>query len=116
MVKNHLLNPNEFWGQYVIPTISRSDAAFNACRTLLGALDAKGLMKWDEAFPDGSFAQAKKGAIRSAKTKRGQGTKWIVMGDGEGVPLKPIVTSSVAPAKNSKRRAWKECRPRSCRT
>ena len=28
MVKEHLLNPSEFWGPYVIPTISRSDAAF----------------------------------------------------------------------------------------
>ena len=28
MIKSHLLNPDEFWGQYVIPTISRSDAAF----------------------------------------------------------------------------------------
>jgi len=28
MVKEHLLNPKEFWGQYVIPTISRSDPAF----------------------------------------------------------------------------------------
>ena len=33
-----------------------------AWRTLLGALDAKGLLKWDEAFLDGSFAPAKKGA------------------------------------------------------
>jgi hypothetical protein len=28
MVKEHLLNPKEFWGEYVIPTISRNDAAF----------------------------------------------------------------------------------------
>lgn len=28
MVKEHLLNANEFWGQYVIPTISRNDGAF----------------------------------------------------------------------------------------
>jgi hypothetical protein len=28
MVKEHLLNPKEFWGKYVIPTISRNDAAF----------------------------------------------------------------------------------------
>jgi hypothetical protein len=28
MVKEHLLNPKEFWGKYVIPTISRDDAAF----------------------------------------------------------------------------------------
>lgn len=28
MVQEHLLNPKEFWGMYVIPTISRSDPAF----------------------------------------------------------------------------------------
>jgi transposase len=38
-----------------------------AWRTLLGALDANGLLRWDEAFLDGSFAPAKKGAMQSAK-------------------------------------------------
>ena len=38
-----------------------------AWRTLLGALDREGLLKWDEAFLDGSFAPAKKGALRSEK-------------------------------------------------
>jgi len=38
-----------------------------AWRTLLGALDQEGLLKWDEAFLDGSFAPAKKGALRSEK-------------------------------------------------
>jgi putative isomerase len=28
MIKDHLLNPNEFWGQYVMPTIARNDAVF----------------------------------------------------------------------------------------
>ena len=28
MVQEHLLNPREFWGEYVIPTISRTDPAF----------------------------------------------------------------------------------------
>jgi hypothetical protein len=28
MVKEHLLNPQEFWGQYVAPTIARNDPAF----------------------------------------------------------------------------------------
>ncbi len=28
MVKEHLLNPREFWGDYVVPTTSRSDPAF----------------------------------------------------------------------------------------
>jgi Mannosylglycerate hydrolase MGH1-like glycoside hydrolase domain len=29
MVKAHLLNPKEFWGEYVIPTIARDDPAFS---------------------------------------------------------------------------------------
>ena len=33
----------------------------DAWRTLLGVLDQEGLLKWDEAFLDGSFAPAKKG-------------------------------------------------------
>jgi hypothetical protein len=28
MIKEHLLNPKEFWGQYVAPTIARNDPAF----------------------------------------------------------------------------------------
>jgi transposase len=42
-------------------------AWLRAWRTLLGALDAEGLLQWDEAFLDGSFAPAKKGAMQSAK-------------------------------------------------
>jgi len=38
-----------------------------AWRTLPGALDQEGLLKWDEAFLDGSFAPAKKGALPSGK-------------------------------------------------
>ena len=29
MVEKHLLNPDEFWGEWVIPAISRSDPAFH---------------------------------------------------------------------------------------
>lgn len=29
VVEKHLLNPEEFWGEYVIPTISRKDAAYS---------------------------------------------------------------------------------------
>src|SRR6516225_9368081 len=28
MVREHLLNPQEFWGTYVAPTIARNDPAF----------------------------------------------------------------------------------------
>ena len=43
------------------------DVWLNAWRALLGALDGKGLLRWEETFLDGSFAPAKKGALRSAK-------------------------------------------------
>ena len=59
----------------------------NAWRTLLGALDKEGLLKWDETFLDGSFAPAKKGAPAVGKTKRGKGTKWMVLVDGQSLPL-----------------------------
>jgi transposase len=49
-------------------------------------LDQEGLLKWDEAFLDGSFAPAKRGSA-VGKTKRGKGTKWMVLVDGEGLPL-----------------------------
>ena len=39
----------------------------DAWRALLGALDGKGLLNWEETFLDGSFAPAKKGAPPSAK-------------------------------------------------
>lgn len=29
MIRKHLLNPNEFWGQWVIPSIARDDPAFH---------------------------------------------------------------------------------------
>jgi len=58
-----------------------------AWRTFLGGLDEEGLLKWDQSFLDGSFAPAKKGGAAVGKTKRGKGTKWMVLVDGEGIPL-----------------------------
>src|ERR1700687_684260 len=45
----------------------------NAWRTLLGALDEEGLLKWEETFLDGSFAPAKKGASQSVKPSGARG-------------------------------------------
>jgi glycogen debranching enzyme len=28
MIRNHLLNPKEFWGEWIIPSIARDDPAF----------------------------------------------------------------------------------------
>lgn len=39
----------------------------DAWRALLGTLDQRGLLRWEETFMDGSFAPAKKGALRSEK-------------------------------------------------
>ena len=69
----------------------------DAWRTLLGALDEEGLLKWDETFLDGSFAPAKKGALAVGKTKRGKGTKWMVLVDGQGLPL-GVRLESASPA------------------
>jgi len=39
------------------------------CRKFLGDLDVQCLLNWEEAFIDGSFAPAKKGALGSEKPK-----------------------------------------------
>ncbi len=39
----------------------------DAWRALLGTLDQRGLLRWEETFMDGSFAPAKKGALQSGK-------------------------------------------------
>jgi transposase len=56
-------------------------------RKFWAALDKAGQLDWSEAFADGSFASAKKGGPGVGKTKRGKGTKWMVVVDGQGVPL-----------------------------
>jgi transposase len=45
----------------------------DAWRALLGALDAEGLLNWDETFLDGSFAPAKKGAKQLVKPSAARG-------------------------------------------
>lgn len=39
------------------------------------------------AFLDGSFAPAKKGGDKVGPTKKGEGTKWMLVIDGNGLPL-----------------------------
>ena len=63
-------------------------------RKFLSMLDADGLLDWEEAFNDGSFAPAKKGVLASEKPKKGKGTKWMVVVDGQGIPLGSILASA----------------------
>jgi transposase len=56
-------------------------------RTILGRLDAQGRLDWTYAFLDGSFAPAKKGGEGVGLTRKGKGTKWMLVVDGQGLPI-----------------------------
>jgi transposase len=56
-------------------------------RTALATLDQQRKLDWSIAFLDGSFAPAKKGGAKVGLTKKGKGTKWRVVVDGNGLPL-----------------------------
>src|SRR5215831_15676821 len=56
-------------------------------RAALAALDQQGRLDWSIAFLDGSFAPAKKGGDKVGLTKKGKGTKWMLVIDGNGLPL-----------------------------
>jgi transposase len=56
-------------------------------RAALAALDLRGQLDWTMAFLDGSFAPAKKGGDKVGLTKKGKGTKWMLVIDGNGLPL-----------------------------
>lgn len=62
-------------------------------RTFLAELDAQGRLDWSEVFLDGSFVSAKGGPC-VGKTKRGKGTKWMVVVDGQGIPLGSTLASA----------------------
>ncbi len=66
----------------------------NIWRTFLSQLDADGVLDWSEAFMDGSFAPAKKRGAAVGKTKRGKGTKRMVVVDGQGIPLGSHIDSA----------------------
>jgi transposase len=63
-------------------------------RTFLSRLDAGGLLDWEEAFIRRQFRAGKKGGSAVGKTKRGKGSKWMVVVDGQGIPLGSTITSA----------------------
>jgi transposase len=56
-------------------------------RAALAALDVQGDLDWTMAFLDGSFAPAKKGGDNVGLTRKGKGTKWMLVIEGNGLPL-----------------------------
>lgn len=64
MIKEHLLNPKEFWGKWVIPSIARDDPAFNDQNYWRGRIWGPmnylvylGLRKYDDRQVCSQFAQ-----------------------------------------------------------
>jgi hypothetical protein len=49
--------------------------------------DAQGKLDWSMAFLAGSFVPAKKGGEHVGLTRTGKGTKWMLVVDGNGLPL-----------------------------
>jgi transposase len=56
-------------------------------RAALAVLDLRGQLDWTMAFLDGSFAPAKNGGEKVGLTKKGKGTKWMLVADANGLPL-----------------------------
>jgi transposase len=50
-------------------------------------LDRAGQLDWSIAFLDGSFVPAKNGGAGVGLTRKGKGTKWMLVVDGHGLPL-----------------------------
>ena len=61
---------------------------------LLGKLDRFHHINWRETIGDGTFAPAKKGGDDVGKTKKGKGTKIMILVDGEGIPLAANIASA----------------------
>jgi transposase len=56
-------------------------------RAALMALDQQDRLDWSMSFLDGSFAPAKNGGEKVGVTKKGKGTKWMLVVDGNGLPV-----------------------------
>ena len=63
-------------------------------RRLLKKLDALNQIDWEEAMGDGTFLPAKKRGADVGKTKKGTGTKIMLMIDGNGTPLSVFTLSA----------------------
>jgi putative isomerase len=64
MIRNHLLNPKEFWGEWIIPSIARDDPAFKDQEYWRGRIWGPmnylvylGLRNYDDPEVSGQFAQ-----------------------------------------------------------
>jgi len=78
LVKEHLLNPSEFWGDWVIPSIARSDPAFQDQEYWRGRvwgpmnyLVYLGLLKYDQSAARKQLAQRSRALFEKEWTQNG---------------------------------------------
>ena len=57
-------------------------------------MNKKDKIKWEECFIDGTFVQAKGGGEKVGKTKRGKGTKLVIIAERKGTPLSVHIDSA----------------------
>jgi transposase len=77
--------PTTFWRR--LKRWGEEGAWERVWRAALAELDWRGQLDWSLAFLDGSFAPAKRGGTKVGVTKKGKGTKWMLVVDGHGLPL-----------------------------
>jgi hypothetical protein len=63
-------------------------------RAALAHLDQAGRLDWSMAFLDGSFVPAKNGGAGVGLTRKGTGTKWVVVVERHGLPLGFLLASA----------------------
>ena len=63
-------------------------------KKFLSQLNKKDKIKWEECFIDGTFVQAKGGGDKVGKTKRGKGTKLVIIAERKGIPLSVHIDSA----------------------
>ena len=61
---------------------------------LADVLADRGLLDWCECFLDGTFAPAQRGGSAVGKTKRGQGSKMMVVVEADGLPVAITIDSA----------------------
>jgi hypothetical protein len=79
-------SPSTCWGQ--LKAWEESGVLLTLWRAFLAQLNDQEKLRWDECFANGSFVPAKKEELKVGKTKRGKGTKWMVLVDSAGTPLR----------------------------
>jgi hypothetical protein len=94
MIEKHLLNPNEFWGQWIIPSIARDDPAFHDQNYWRGRIWGPmnylvylGLENYDDAKTRQAFAQKSYDLFLKEWTEKGHAHENYnaILGTGDDV-------------------------------